>query len=497
MNAAEHLLGTAALARHGGRTALLCADESVSYARLGTMVQRAAAAWVSLGALRGDRVLILLPDSPEFVAAWLGALHAGIVAIAVNARLPLEDQRYMFEDSTARLFLADTDFAPRIAEFSAACCIDLSRWKQALGVAPSLPECATVRPSDPAFWLYSSGTTGRPKGIVHTHCDVLSAGNGMREVLDVRAGATVFGTSKLFFAYGLEHALLGPLSIGATSVLYPDPVDASQASEMVARHKPSTFFSVPSFYRRLLQLEPEALAPFQAVRHFVAAGERLPGTVLERWHAATGREILSLYGMSETFCASMMTPPGCAAAGRTGRPLAGVETKLLDDAGAEAAPETPGVLWLRHPSLSVGYANRPEATREQFRDGWFCTKDVFVRDTDGFFSHQGRADEFIKVAGQWVQPSELEEAAATEGSTAEAACVGVNDADGFERLALFVTSGSDPEAAISAAARACEQNLPRHKRPRWIRAVPELPRTATGKIQRFKLRELIERELAG
>ena len=497
MNAAEHLLGTAALARHGSRTALLCPDEAVGYAELGTMVRRAAAAWVSLGAKRGDRVLILLPDSPEFAAAWLGALYAGAVAIAVNGRLPAEDQRYMFEDSAARLFLAEVRFAPRIADFAGERCIDLSTWRQALGAGPPLSESTAVRPSDPAFWLYSSGTTGRPKGIAHTHRDVLSAGNGMREVLGIGAGATVFSTSKLFFAYGLEHALLGPLSIGAASVLHPEPVDASRAGEIVARHRPSTFFSVPSFYRRLLELEPEALAPFKAVRHFVAAGERLPGAVLERWHAATGHEILSLYGMSETFCVAMMTPPGTSSAGRTGRPLAGVKTRLLDDGGAEAAPGKPGVLWLRHPSLSVGYANRPEATREQFRDGWFCTKDVFVRDADGFFSHQGRADEFIKVAGQWVQPSELEEAAASDSSITEAACVGVNDADGFERFALFVTSGSDPDAAIRAAARACEQNLPRHKRPRWIRAVPELPRTATGKIQRFKLRELIERELAG
>ena len=265
------------------------------------------------------------------------------------------------------------------------------------------------------------------------------------------AGAVLRGGSAHLF----EHALLGPLSIGAASVLHPEPVDASGAGEIVARHRPSTFFSVPSFYRRLLQLKPDALAPFKAVRHFVAAGERLPRAVLERWHAATGREILSLYGMSETFCAAMMTSPGASSAGRTGRPLAGVETRLLDDGGAEAAPGKPGVLWLRHPSLSAGYANRPEATREQFRDGWFCTNDVFMRDADGFFSHQGRADEFIKVAGQWVQPSELEEAAASDSSITEAACVGVNDADGFERFALFVTSGCDPDAAISAAARAC------------------------------------------
>jgi len=497
MNAAEHLLGSAALARHGSRKALLSADASVSYAELATMVQRSAAAWVSLGAARGDRVLILLPDSPEFAAAWLGALHAGIVAIGVNGKLPPEDQLYMFEDSAARLFLAGDGFASRAAAFAGERCIDLARWRTALEAARLLPACAAVQATDPAFWLYSSGTTGRPKGIVHAHKDVLPAGRGMRDVLGIGAGDTVFSTSKLFFAYGLEHALLGPLAIGATSVLHSEAIDAVQASRIVTRHKPSAFFSVPSFFRRLLSLEAHALAPFRSVRHFVAAGERLPAAVMDGWHKAIGGEILSLYGMSETFCASMMTSPGTSSATRTGRPLPGVDTRLLNDSGAEAATGEPGVLWLRHPSLSPGYANRPEATAEQFRDGWFCTKDVFVCDSEGFFFHQGRADEFIKVAGQWVRPSELEEAAALDGSISEAACVGVNDADGFERLALFVTCGANPEAAVSAATRACEQNLPRHKRPKWIRAVSELPRTPTGKLQRFKLRELIERELAG
>jgi acyl-coenzyme A synthetase/AMP-(fatty) acid ligase len=193
----------------------------------------------------------------------------------------------------------------------------------------------------------------------------------------------------------------------------------------------------------------------------------------------------------------MMTPPGTSNGGRTGLPLASVETRLLDDSGNEPAQGEPGVLWIRHPALATAYANRPDATREHFVDDWFFTKDVFVRDAEGFFSHQGRMDEFIKVAGQWVQPGELEEAALSNGTIAEAACVRVNDADGFERLALFVTAGADADESISIAAQACEKKLPRHKRPKWIRAVPELPRTATGKIQRFKLRELLERELAG
>jgi acyl-coenzyme A synthetase/AMP-(fatty) acid ligase len=193
----------------------------------------------------------------------------------------------------------------------------------------------------------------------------------------------------------------------------------------------------------------------------------------------------------------MMTPRDATEALRTGRPLAGVEVRLLAEDGREVAAGEPGVLWVRHPALSLGYANRPEATREQFRDGWFCTRDLFVRDAQGNFSHQGRSDELMKVAGQWVQPGELEEAVNGLPAVAEAACVAVPDTEGAERLALFVAArGADAQAAVAAAAQACEQQLPRHKRPKWIVPVPELPRTATGKVQRFKLRELLLQQRA-
>ena len=497
MNAAEHLLGASSLSRHGDRVALLCGEDRVTFAALGRMVRAAAGAWRAHGVRPGDRVLLMLRDTPEFAAAWLGALYAGAVAIAVNGKLAPAELEFMFEDSGAQRFLAEDASVPSVAGFAGNACISLSGWRQTLAGCSPLESAAVTQPADPAFWLYSSGTTGRPKGIVHAHKDVLACGDGMRDVLGIGAGDVVFCTSKLFFAYGLEHSLLGPLALGATSILNEDTLDAASATAIAARHKPAALFSVPSFYRRLLELPVRELQQLSAIRHFVAAGERLPAQVLERWGAATGGEILSLYGMSETFCVAMMTPPGTSSGARTGLPLAGVETRLVDEAGAAPAAGQPGVLWVRHPALAAGYANRPDATREQFRDGWFCTKDIFVRDAQGYFSHQGRADEFIKIAGQWVQPGELEEAAIADGSIAEAACVRVSDADGFERLALFVTAGADPQAAIAAAERACEASLPRHKRPKWIRTVPELPRTATGKVQRFKLRELIERELAG
>jgi len=480
MNAVEHLLGARELERHGTRVTLLCGAESLTYRELAERVGRAANALRALGVEPGDRVLLRLRDSPQFAVAWLGTLHAGAVAIALNTHLSEDEYAHIRADSGARLTISE----------------GMPSWLEALERVTPAAAPVAVAPEHPAFWLYSSGSTGRPKGIVHAHRSVLLAGQAQREVVGLAAGERTLTTSKLFFAYALEHGLLGPLATGATALLDPDWPEAEAVLARVAREQPVAFFSVPTFYRRLLALGAGRLAPFRQVRRFVAAGERLPATVLKAWRTATGGEILSLYGMSETFCACMMTPPGTSDGARTGMPLAGVETRLASEDEREVAPGEPGILWIRHPALALGYANLPERTAAQFRGGWFCSQDFFVRDRDGFFSHRGRADELVKIAGLWVQPAELEDALAGDPRIAEAACVPVPDSERFDRLAVFIVARGDPDAAVAAAARACEQKLPTHKRPKWIVPVAELPRTATGKVQRFKLREQLERELA-
>lgn len=503
MNAAELLLGREALARYGERDALVWGEHSISYRALAAEVARAANALRALGVRPGDRVLIVLRDTPAFMACWLGALHAGAVAIAVNTKLSEAEYRHMAADSGARLVIVENATLAALGALADELggdgrLVSGERWQAALGAAPPESAAHAVQPEDPAFWLYSSGTTGRPKGIVHTHRSVLPAGQAQQEVMGLGPGDRIFATSKLFFAYALENGFLGPLALGATVILDAEWADVDRIEAIVARYRPTAVFSVPTFYRRLLALPAERLAPFREVRHFVSAGERLPEPVFASWRAATGREILSIYGMSETFCVIMMTPIGTAGRQRSGKPLSGVEARLLAEDGQPAADGRLGVLWVRHPALSPGYANRPEATREQFRDGWFCTRDLFVRDAEGFYAHQGRSDELLKIAGQWVQPGELEEAVASLADVAEAACVAAPDADGFERLALFVAArGADVRAAVQAAERACAEKLPRHKRPKWILPVEALPRTATGKVQRFKLRELLSQSDAG
>lgn len=505
MNAAEHLLGPEALARHGARLAFRCEGESVSFADFATRVERAAAALVAFGVRPGDRILLLLRDTPEFAAAWLGAVRSGAVAIGLNTKLSEQEYRYIRADSAARLAIIEDVFVRARPDLAAELARDgrlvvagagEPSWREALASAPAVA-AFDAHPEQPAFWLYSSGTTGKPKGIIHSHKDIPPAGQVQREVFGLGPGDVVLTTSKLFFAYALEMGFLGSLAIGATSILNPDWPDIEPVADLVAQHAPTAFFSVPSFYRRLLALPPERLAAFRSVRCFVSAGERMPAPVLEQWRRATGHSILGVYGMSETFCVCLATAPGQTTALRTGRPLAGVGTQLLTPEGSEVPPGDPGVLWVKHPALALGYANRPEQTAAQYKDGWFCTNDVFVRDADGCFMHQGRSDELVKIAGQYVQPGELEEAVAGDPAIGEAACAPVLDADGFERLALFVTARGAEEAALRAATQACDDKLPRHKRPKWIRAVAELPRTGTGKVQRFRLREMLERELSG
>src|SRR6185295_15596932 len=375
-----------------------------------------------------------------------------------NTKLSEAEYRHIRADSGARLAIVEDVFAWARPDLTTEAAADGSlviagasagpslSWRVALArAAPTATACA-VRTEDPAFWLYSSGTTGKPKGIIHAHRSLLPAGQAQREVLGLVPGERCYTTSKLFFAYALEHGLLGPLASGATAILEPDWPDALTVCAHVARDRPAAFFSVPTFYRRLLALGGAQLAPFRAVRRFVAAGEKLPAQLVEQWRAATGGEILSLYGMSETFCACIVTPPGTSNGSHTGKLLAGVDAQLRTPEGEPAAAGESAELWLRHPALARGYANRPEQTASQFRDGWFCTRDLFAQDAAGFFSHQGRTDELVKIAGQWVQPGELEEAVAG-GAITEAACVLVTDAEGSERLALFVAATGDSALA--------------------------------------------------
>jgi 3-hydroxybenzoate/4-hydroxybenzoate---CoA ligase len=498
LNASDAILARAREPGRRDRPAIRHAGGTVTCGELDDAVSRAANALASLGLARGERVCLLMNDSPRFCTAFLGALKAGAVAVALNTRLPPAELAYIVGDCAARLAIADPD---HLAAAGAACHGTATRLVPALGAAGSLAAAmaaagaahatAPTRADDPAFWLYSSGTTGKPKAIVHSHASCAHAGKLLREVVGAGEDTVVLATSKLFFAYALDNGFIGALACGGTIVLdetWPAP---SAIAANAARYRPNVFFTVPTVMRRLLALPPGELAAFAPIPLVFTAGERLPDAIAAKWRAAVGTTVLEAYGMSETFCNAFANFPGRHRAGTCGVPLADVQAKLLDESGHEVPDDAPGVLWVKHPSLASGYQSAAATTRA-FRDGWFCTGDLFTRDADGYWSHQGRADELYKIAGQWVKPAEVEEAVLVDTRIREAACVVVPDGDGFDRLALFVVGVHD-DAAAAAVARLDE--LPRHARPKWVRAVPELPRTATGKVQRFRLREQLVAEL--
>jgi benzoate-CoA ligase len=498
LNAADVILAKARDPRFRDRAAIIHAGGAVSYGALEAEASKAAHALAALGLARGTRVGFLMNDSPRFCAAFLGTLRVGAVGLALNPRLPAADLAFVVADSDAQLLVADPEFLD-IAR--AACAGTAARLVPARGagdtleaaVARSAPEfpTAATRADEPAFWMYSSGTTGKPKGILHSHANAAHAGKLYREVLKADDPMVVLATSKLFFAFALDHAFLGALACGATTILNEGWPEPEAILAQARQHRPTIFLTVPTFFRRLLALSKAELAPLAAVRVNLTGGERFPDAVAAQWRETVGTEVLVVYGMSETFTPVMASALGGRRAASCGGPLGGVEARLVGSDGGPVARGEPGVLWIKHPSLTLRYKST-EATARAFRDGWFCTGDVFTHDVDGAWTHQGRADELLKVAGQWVNPREIEEAVLADPRVREAACVVVPDLDGFDRLAMFVVG---VDAAHVAATRL--DGLPRHSQPKWVREVAELPRTATGKVQRFKLRERLEAELRG
>jgi 3-hydroxybenzoate/4-hydroxybenzoate---CoA ligase len=507
MNACDELLRPTPNDGRGRSHALIYRDTAYTYDDLEAMVNRLGNALLAAGIGRGERILLMLKDSPEFVSCYLAAMKIGGVPVAISTRCAPKDLRFVIDDSGCRVLFIDSEFLGVYTEAGGgqqgSRPLVVVRGGNAVPPAITLAAFAAdqpdrldstlMLPEDMAFWIYTSGTTGTPKAAVHRHHEVLLGDRYIGEVLGVKPGNRLYSSSKLFFAFALGHCLLGGLRVGATLILHDGWPDSASVAETARRYRPDFMFSVPTVYRNLLRDGHAESGAFDSVRCFVSAGEQLPASLFERWRAMTGRPILEGIGATETIFLTIANTPSAYRAGSTGRPQPGVDLRLLDEHNRPIAePGRPGVLWVRIGSLCSGYWNQAEKTQSSFCDGWFRTGDAFSFDAEGWWYHLGRSDDLLKVSGQWVSPIEIEDCALGVPDIVDAAVVGVPNSDGLVRLAMFVVP-ADFDARDGLAMRLQERiksQLSIYKCPRNITFIREIPRTATGKVQRFRLREL-------
>jgi benzoate-CoA ligase len=504
MNAAEAVLAPALALGRGGAPAILWRDRTYTYDQVAAGVNRAGNALRALGVEPENRVLMVLSDTPELVFAYLGAMKIGAVAVAVNVRASSADLLHMLRDSRATVLLIEGRFLPAYEAIRAQVGHphrvvvhdaeegEASELGRLIADAPAALQPVMMTPDDMAFWIYTSGTTGAAKAAVHLQRDVLAAEAYTGGVLGVKPGDVLFGTSKLFFAYALGNCLFASFRLGATTVLYDGWPDAATVAETMRRYRPSVVFSVPTLYRNMMGAGVAASEPsFAGVRHYVSAGEKLPEALWHQWRAATGVEILDGMGTSETIYMLLSNWPGRVKPGSSGTATPGTELRLADAEGRDVAPGEAGILWARIASRADRYWNARDKSQEAFQGAWFRTGDMYTVDRDGYWHHQGRFDDMLKISGQWVSPAEIEEVVLAETPCADAAVVGVPDPDGLPRTALFAvppSGGFDGAALEAEIRRVVSERLSPYKCPKWVRFVNEIPRTATGKVQRFKLR---------
>jgi len=502
LNAGAALLQPAQSKKLGKKIAVEFHGQKVTYDQLERRSNQFANACVAAGLKPNDRIALMLLDRPEFVYAFIGAMKAGLVPIAVNNRAVASEFAYILDDAQAKMVVSEDYFTDvRRAAVTLAKAdpqvVLLNEDKSLSGFLDGQKEKFQPAPrtrDDMAFWSYSSGSTGRPKGVVHAQGTILAADRYLNEILEAGPDDRLFSSSKLFFAFTLGHILIGGLRACATIVLYEGWPDPEKVTEVVERHRPTIMFSVPTFFKKLLKSGAVGAPVYQLVKTYVAAGESLPPSIFRQWQGVTGHAILEGIGSTETMFMFIANRKGEEMQGVTGRPSPGVEVRLIDHTGQTVEePGLPGVLWVRMAGVAREYWNMPQKSAEVFNNGWFCTGDLFVLDGNGFFYHQGRADDMVKVSGQWVSPVEIERRIEDDKAVLEAAVVGVPDRDGLTRLACFLVpvQGQTDRGALEAGLlESLTSLLPIYKCPRRFIFLDELPRTSSGKIQRFKLRQL-------
>ena len=485
----------------GGKLAIRTVHgEDVTYAQLAEKVNRAGNALLGLGLRPGDRLMMVVKDCPAFFYLFWGAIKAGIVPVPPNTLLRAPDYAYMVEDSGCGLVVYSTEFATEIDAallMTPAKALTVDKFAAELEQASPTLEARLAAPTDDCFWLYSSGSTGRPKGAVHLQRDMVVTSElyGTR-VLGVTSDDVCYSAAKLFFAYGLGNAMTFPLWAGATAILDDRRPTPDLTFENIERFKPTLFYGIPTLYAaQLMALEAvsDGGAPRQlaSLRACVSAGEALPADIFRRWKEKTGTIILDGIGSTECLHIFIGNRLDDYRPGTSGKPVPGYEVKVIDDRGQLVKKGESGALWIRAESAAKYYWNKPEKTAETMVDGWLNTGDTYREDPDGYLIYEGRSDDMLKVGGIWCSPVEIESCLITHPAVLEAAVIGQADAENLVKpkaVVVLKQAGTGSPALTEELMALCKKTLAPYKYPRWIEYVPELPKTATGKIQRFKLR---------
>lgn len=495
------------------KTAIECGDEKVSYRQLLERTNRTGNALRNLGVRVEERVLLLLSDTPEFLYCFFGAIKIGAVAVPVNTAATPREYEHMLNDCRARVAIASANLLPQLELIPR----DRLRYLREVvvageagpdrlclrelmdGASPEL-EAEPTSKDDAAFWLYSSGSTGASKGCVHLHHDMVVCSElYAKGILQMNERDRCYSVARLFFAYGLGNAGYFPLSCGATTILSPARPSAATIFANIERYQPTLFFSVPTNYAALLAHQREDGREFDlsSVRHAISAGEGLPAPLFERFKVRFGVEILDSLGSTETLQMVIANRPGEVRPGSSGKIIPGYEAKIVDEHGNAVAPKEIGDLLIKGDSTCTGYWNQHEKTKETFAGHWFRTGDKYYRDQDGCFWYAGRSDDLFKVNGQWLSPAEVESALIAHPAVREAAVVGREDEAGLTKPVAYVVVNAEFAPNDHLARELQEwvaEKVGGYKRPRWIEFLPEIPKTATGKLQRFKLRELQNRK---
>ena len=472
-----------------------------TYGALCERANRAGNALKALGVQLEQRVLLCMLDTPDLPAVFWGAMKAGLVPVPVNTLLTTADYDYLLRDSRARVLVVSAALLPKLEP-----ALRTQPFLHSVVVAggsvpghvaldellaqarPDLDPAATTR-DDVAFWLYSSGSTGQPKGAIHLHGDLAETARLYGEgILGLRPDDVVFSAAKLFFAYGLGNAMTFPFAAGATSVLLADRPTPQSVAALLQKEKPTFFFGVPTLFAGMLA-DSTATDLGGRLRFCVSAGEPLPRDIGLRWRARYGVDILDGIGSTELLHIFLSLRPGDVRYGTTGKPVPGYEIQIVDEQDRLLPPGEIGELRVSGPSSAVAYWNNRQKSLHAFRGRWTYTGDKYVQDADGYFVYCGRSDDMIKAGGQWVSPAEVESALVAHPSVLEAAVVAHKDENQLDKPKAFVVLKPGARATSEELQRFVKERLAPFKYPRWVEFVEGLPKTATGKIQRFKLRE--------